>query len=674
MGLQVWLPLDGSLNNQGISSSAPIGSNVTVDNNGKIGKCYSFNGTSSSITVSNITIPTSNWSISAWVYPMGDSSSGHQYIVGLNTSSASDFTGVLCYYTNKFGVRTGGTTYTSSETSDLNAWYHVCATYGNSSLKLYVNGILVKTSSSPSAPVSASTVYIGMRGGKAGRYVGKLNDIRIYSHCLSEKEVKDIARGIVLHYPLDRNNLSPYTGNLILNGFGEFGTTNWATASKVATDDLPTADTTIKARFIANNNTLDYIPIYRNHNYSISLYVKASSTSGSCYPSLIPYDVDKLRINWHQCKGGFNLNTMTTLKQQLKAGDTKIYVNDLSAWSTAANWQNYAAIFGYKDSTGYTYPDGVYTRTTLAFWSNNTTEKTSLDKTNNIITLSSAYTGATIPAGQSICASSAGSVYYYPFGGIANSGIADWTYKSTTFSSETSYLSAAKYVQFSIYSSSSLGAGVTLKDITPGESHLEYDISGCQRNGTRNGNLTWTTDSPKYKASTYFNGTNTYIAAGTGAKVRDAITVNCWGYMDNWSTYAARMLSCTEGGGWNFEPSSSKMSFAVGTGESSNTYKNVAATSTLASLGSGWHMFTGTYDGFSSKIYIDGVLSNTNSAYTTKTPLFYNASNGIFIGAEAGGNTTTPAGSYFNGKMSDVRIYATALSAQDVKDLYNGLF
>lgn len=82
-------------------------------------------------------------------------------------------------------------------------------------------------------------------------------------------------------------------------------------------------------------------------------------------------------------------------------------------------------------------------------------------------------------------------------------------------------------------------------------------------------------------------------------------------------------------------------------------------------------MFTGTYDGYITKIYIDGVLRGSSSTKSEKTPIFYNASNGIFIGAEAGGSATTAGGQYFNGKISDLRIYATALSASDIADMYN---
>ena len=43
MSLQVWLPLNGDLHNQGLSNINVINSGATIDHNGKIGKCYLVN-------------------------------------------------------------------------------------------------------------------------------------------------------------------------------------------------------------------------------------------------------------------------------------------------------------------------------------------------------------------------------------------------------------------------------------------------------------------------------------------------------------------------------------------------------------------------------------------------------------------------------------------------------
>lgn len=211
-----------------------------------------------------------------------------------------------------------------------------------------------------------------------------------------------------------------------------------------------------------------------------------------------------------------------------------------------------------------------------------------------------------------------------------------------------------------LYSTLSLGNG------------NEADVSGYGNDGTKVG-VFMTSPSPHRYSSCYrFNGSN-YINCGRGAMVRDAITVSCWAYMDNWGAFSSqRILSCTESGGWNFEPNgdnSNYLAFAMGTGEIACTYKTVVSDVALSSLG-GWHMITGTYDGYTTRIYVDGALRGTNTAYSSKVPIFYNASNSIFLGAEAAGSATTPAGNYFTGNISDVRIYATALSDSDILDLY----
>ena len=48
MSLLVWLPLNGDLHNQGLKGDVTVTNNgATVSDNGKIGKCYEFNGSSS---------------------------------------------------------------------------------------------------------------------------------------------------------------------------------------------------------------------------------------------------------------------------------------------------------------------------------------------------------------------------------------------------------------------------------------------------------------------------------------------------------------------------------------------------------------------------------------------------------------------------------------------------
>lgn len=148
--------------------------------------------------------------------------------------------------------------------------------------------------------------------------------------------------------------------------------------------------------------------------------------------------------------------------------------------------------------------------------------------------------------------------------------------------------------------------------------------------------------------------------------IQDSITISCW---INYSTWG-NPISCTEGGGWNFEEGNGGIRapfYISGIG-----YKIAQSTITSASLKNGWHMLTSLYDRINStvKIFIDGELAGSLDTGTTNK-IVYHGGNVIMIGAEAGGSATSPASTSFIGKISDVRIYCTALSAEDIKSLYN---
>lgn len=194
----------------------------------------------------------------------------------------------------------------------------------------------------------------------------------------------------------------------------------------------------------------------------------------------------------------------------------------------------------------------------------------------------------------------------------------------------------------------------------------EPDCSGFGNNATKSGILEIISGSPRYGRCYRFAGSQ-YIACGRNTMVTDELTVSCWAYSDNWRN-AADIISCAEGGGWDFWPNGSGcMTMEV---RRNGGYITGVFPTALTNWSNGWHHIVGVYDGYKAEIYVDGVKGTTSETTTTKYPIQYHETNGLFIGAAAGASATTPANKYFIGNISDVRFYGTTLSASDIVDLY----
>ena len=147
-----------------------------------------------------------------------------------------------------------------------------------------------------------------------------------------------------------------------------------------------------------------------------------------------------------------------------------------------------------------------------------------------------------------------------------------------------------------------------------------------------------------------------WYCLGRNHMYTDKFSVHLEAYAADWSAVAnQRLISCTEGGGWNIEPSGSNVAFIAY--DSGVGYKYATSSVSWASLGKNtWHAFDIIFNGTYLKGYIDGTCVATSPAFSSKK-ISYNASNMIVLGAEAGPNQSTPAGAFFGGKFRNVVIY-----------------
>lgn len=240
MSLQVWLPLNGNLNNQGLDGSLGFTNtaSATVAADGKLGSCYSFSATSgdglllssgkSTSEFMNAYINHHSWSLCAWIKTTSNSTVVFGLTYGLRLYCGS--TNSVNLYNSTRSV----SAYNNTSTAD-GKWHHICATYNivDNAINVYVDGIKGTTTYYPSGEIYASSWTNNVAVGRdfnnsiPGYYFqGSMNDVRIYDHCLSSKEVKEISKGLICHYKLDNNgfgNLNLITtmstgGNTTLNG------------------------------------------------------------------------------------------------------------------------------------------------------------------------------------------------------------------------------------------------------------------------------------------------------------------------------------------------------------------------------------------------------------------------------------------------------------------------
>lgn len=554
MSLQVWLPLQGDSHNQGlIQLPTPTVDTLTyTTTNAKFGT--SFSGTGRIGWHLTEDILNNQWSVAIWIKPTSTFSTTNNIIFCKNTSSSTNcqiYFSIINGTSLHLGVNGPSTSMSVNYTFSIGIWYHVAATYDGHTAALYINGeqkttkVVTTAYSTPRLNMmlrdrSDDTTCTSYGGYAAANYA--MNDFRLYDHALSEKEVQEIAKGLVVHYKLD-SRFFEATTNL---------------CSSLVQGGRTTVTNNIITNTGENADTYWYIKpkeaLVGGATYTVSCYLSGFS-SNTKY------------ITWGVCAQ--------------------------SGTNNAGYWYCYN---GFNEFT-FIMPSGL----------NGSTANIIFDDQGG--TRTEQFTISHIQLEQKDHAT----------------GFVDY--------------------------------GKTR------EADLIYDCSGYQNNATPIGALTASTDTAKYSAS---------IAQKSGQYIRslgrpndflphDAITVNLWMKCTTWGN----PISCTQGGGFNFEDISG-IRFPVyisGVG-----YKLAESGISSSTLLNNWHMLTGTFDKATVKIYIDGELKATTTTSSTNDIGY--ANNYLFIGAEAAGNSTNPETSTFVGNISDVRIYATALSAAAIKDLY----
>jgi hypothetical protein len=193
------------------------------------------------------------------------------------------------------------------------------------------------------------------------------------------------------------------------------------------------------------------------------------------------------------------------------------------------------------------------------------------------------------------------------------------------------------------------------------------DESGNGNNGTVNG-ATLTTDRNGNASAAYdFNGANTYIEvlSNSSLQLTNNYTLNGWFNADVFfytSNADRSLLSKVQSGGWygGYE-------VMVGGNTNDIAHTGNVGGNNFVLGGTGystvtWYMFSLTYDGATMKLYMNGILVNSQarsgSLQTSGQSLLFGRRDGNLQG-------------YFDGKLDDIGIWNRALTPCEIQALYN---
>ena len=585
MALQVWLPLNGNLNNQGLEPSSFIKRGSKGWSKGKVTeKCFgnSSQTTSSTATDCIYTVTTHKWtknfSVAFWASLPPYDPAYPGYIFTEGRADAGDYGFGVRMYSSGVSCCFGNLVLTiqiPSKDSTYN-WHHISMVVDdNSKMTVYLDGI-ENTSGTPSVLPTYTTdtgLCIGCfyyNNSFIYQILGFVNDFRLYDHCLSQKEIKELSKGLCLHYKLSNQ----YEMNVKNLYSGETAKGSDSYRSGIIKTQNPDGS----YKYILNYTGVgsNYWPAIcfpafnftANKKYLYSVKVKCNSTTGNFTFNFRP---SRCNNDYAACKDN-------------------VLVND-------GKWHEYyyvQTIPSTLSGTASTTPSPRLEFYTSNLNGNGTSYKFDIDIKDCLITETDNY---------------------IPF--IDNS--------------------------------------MTSNSVT--------DCSGYGNDGTISGTLTYSNDTPRYEGSSYLTDSESCIKSGDLSKISPSgiFTFNIW-FKKLTGIWSSKTWETILGGPSGFEIESKL-------GSTTNNYihpynwggGNVSTPNSYSipyNLDT-WNMLTMVRTASDTKFYLNGELKVTGTAGTIP-------SGDYFLGA-----WRDSVSQNYRGILSDARIYATALSAEDVKALYN---
>ncbi len=639
-GLVGWWKLDGNAND-----STPYSNNATAhgdasssatDRKSRANAAEAFDGTGDYLVTNTAGINPHSGSLSVWVKPSQQNSWGLWQTHDVNSQNWTDWISMFAYSSGTFYFRMGdGTsccnndvTFTTSSYIAVNQWSHLVFLWSDSIMEVYVNSVRVAYRNNPTLQnVVDPAARIGW--GHTYGMNGSIDDLRIYNRALSAPEVKtlyeqydpgaqvsDLQKGLVGWWKLDgnANDSTPNGGNgTLVNSPTLVANRKGQANSAYAFNGLDTQIT-----------IPDSAALSPTAEVTVSAWVYGSVEDTSYG------DGSTVGIVAKDVSDGLG-NPPYAI--QVTNGTARCFINNpsnqvvnLSSNSalTDNTWQLITCTF--DGSTIKVYVDGVF--------KNSTSQTGPIADTSNVLRIGQQKSGFTRTFNGSI-----DDVRVY-----------------------NRVLGADEIQQ--LYDS--YGSSASVSDLQKGLAGYwplngnANDATPYSNNGALTNSPSLATDRKGNANSAYsFNGTNSNIVISSTLGLGTTnTTLSCWVYFSSTSMHGP----CVEAGVY------STNGYGIGVGSSnfdSNgnkvimLYEAVRWIPTSTTISTGWHHLAMVIDGSGvPTAYYDGVSAGSYAGTGAIAPT-------VSIGIGGYSNAR-----YFGGSVDEVRIWKRALSATEIKALY----
>lgn len=644
-------------------------SNATWTNDGKFGKAISFNGSTSQIAFNNSALHiTGDLTLSAWIFVRTWATG--KPIVRHAPNAFSDYSWEINNSGGMtFGWYDGAWQGVTSDGPAMNTstWYHVAVTRQNNIITFYVNGKQYGNTKNVTTPTAtATTLGIGYKD--ASNHIDAiLDEVKVYASALTADQIR-----------IDMNR----NASLVMG----------ATSTS---DDGTTASSSASRAYCIPGDTGTCNPPVGEWRFEEGSGGTVNDTSGNgntgTWNGTGTLHWTKGKIgkagNFDGSSDYVSVNSSATIPTGGTARTLEmwVYTTD-NSWADNAN-----TIFEYGTNTTrqafgidmnpfpnievYTWADDATVNTGLSnktgWWhlavtyDGSTTIKTYI---NGMLKSTKTLAGVLNTASSTVNIGRSALVNAYFDGRLDHIQIYDYARTPAQIAWDYNRGKPVAHWKFdecqgsAVNDSSGNGNSGT---INIGATGSQTSVGTCSTSSTAWGNGA----TGKFNHSLNFDGTDDYISTNYTHNFTNGFSASAWFKTTSSTTNLQTILA--NGGadsgtiGISLRVTAAGQILFEGSKGTSGTW-NFSTTSNKIVNDGIWHFITATWDGTTNtnavKLYIDGILDRQITALASVG----NSSITLNIGRIPGGGV-----SYFDGKIDDVQIFNYALTANQVKSLYN---